>query len=314
MMLPKFEFCRASTVEEALAQFRRYDHRALFLAGGTDLTPRMKLMLEKPVAVIDIKAIPELTRITEADGWMSIGAGVTLAALLQDPMVREYAPVLAESLACTSCESLRFKGTIGGNLLQQTRCLFYNHSEFWRKARGFCVKMGGVTCNAVPGAKMCFANYCSDNAPALFALAAQVKTIGPAGERFVPLGDLFTGKAGHPFNLAPGEILSEILVPINKTRGGYEKLRVRGSIDYPLMGVAMSFVNGGGRLAVGAIGANPLVFEVPAFSEEAVTEAAEKAGHEARPVANAVLMPKYRKRMIPVLAKRLVRRLLEETR
>ena len=311
MIASTFEFRSPKDVEEAVRLYREFEDEAVYLSGGTDLVPRMKLGLEKPKAVIDLKRIAPLTTVEDQGDWIRIGALALIFDLKQNDLVRGEFPALVASLEATSCESLQMRGTIGGNLLQNSRCLFYNQSEFWRRSRGFCLKMGGESCNAVPGAKTCFANYCSDNAPALCTLSAEIEFSGPDEVRRVNLEELYTNKADKPFGLQPGEILTAIFVPKKKSVGGYEKLRVRGAIDYPLLGVAFSFVDGTGKLAVGAVGPKPYVVEIKQPLYDTIGEAVEAVLKQVKPVGNTVLDPDYRKRMIPMLAGRLVNKVME---
>ena len=313
MILPQFEYKKAKSVAEAVAVYKQQKGKGLYLAGGTDLIPLIKLRLSTPKAVIDLKGIEELKGISRGDGWLAVGANVTLFDLKNDPVTGKYFPALHESLEATSCETLQMRGTIGGNILQDTRCLELNQSLEWRTARGFCFRMGGKECNVVKGARACFANYCSDNAPALITLSAQVKLVGPEGERTVKLASLFTGDCKRPFALEAGEILTEIRIPMKKTRGAYEKLRVRDSMDYPLVGVAVTATGAGAAVCVGGVGLTPRVYDLKNIGDAAaVKEAAEKASVDAKPVANATLTPVYRKKMVGVLLKRAVKRVLRE--
>jgi 4-hydroxybenzoyl-CoA reductase subunit beta len=308
MILPKFEYKRARSLTEAVAFYDQFKGRALYFAGGTDLIPLLKLRLGQPAALIDLKAVGELNALARDKRWLAVGANVTLFQLKQDPVVQEYFPALAASLEATSCETLQMRGTIGGNILQETRCLQYNKSLEWRTARGFCWKMGGPACNVVPKARSCFANYGSDNAPALLSLEAQVRLVSPAGERTVKLEKLFSGDSRRPLALKPGEILTQIRIPLDKTRGTYEKLRVRDAVDYPLVGVAVSVKGPSALVGVGAIGPVPRVYPLEQVDEKSVKEVAARAVAEAKPVWNAVLSPVYRKKMVGVLIKRAIKK------
>jgi 4-hydroxybenzoyl-CoA reductase subunit beta len=311
MIASRFSYNRPTDMGEAVRLYQASQGEAVYLSGGTDLIPRIKLGLEKPQAVIDLKGLGSLRRVEDQGDWIRIGPLARLFELKQNQLIRAYAPALRASLEATSCESLQMRGTIGGNLLQNTRCLFYNQSEFWRRSKGFCLKMGGEQCNAVPGAKQCFANYLSDNAPALCSLSAEVEFYGPEGVRRMPLEDLYSDRADRPFDVQPSEILSAIFIPKKKGAGGYEKLRVRGAIDYPLLGVAITLADGTVRLVVGALGPKPLVFETSKLSRRAVMETAQAVLKQVRPVGNTVVEPDYRKRMIPVLVGRLADQVME---
>ncbi len=312
MILPKFEYKKAQSIAEAITLYRDLKGEVRYLAGGTDLIPRVKLRLQAPEAVIDLKGIAELRTISRRDGWFVIGANVTLFDLKNDPTVKEYFPALHESLEATSCETLQMRGTVGGNILQDTRCLLYNKSPEWRNARGFCYKMGGETCNVVPHAKACFSNYCSDNAPSLISLSAQATFVGPEGERTVNLEKIFSGNGRRPFSLEDGEVLTEILIPMKKTKGAYEKLRVRNAMDYPLAGVAVSVKGSAARVCVGGIGLIPRPYDLKNTGGPSVKEVAQKAYNDAKPVENAVLTPAYRKKMVTALLKRAIRRVQQE--
>lgn len=308
MILPKFEYKKAQSIAEAIDLYTRFDGQARYLAGGTDLIPLLKQRLSTPAALIDLKPIQELKTLSRGGRWLVIGANVALFDLKNDPLVREYFPALAESLEATACETLQMRGTLGGNILQDTRCLLYNKSLAWRTARGFCWKMGGQACNVVPKAQACFSNYCSDNAPALITLSAQVTLAGPGGERKVKLEKIFSGDGRKPLALEPGEILTQIRIPLEKTKGTYEKLRVRDSMDYPLAGVAVSMKGSSARVCVGGVGLSPCVYTLKNFDESSVQETAAQAVADAKPVLNATLPPVYRKKMVGVLVKRAIKK------
>lgn len=315
MILPEFEYRKPKTIKKALQLYQANRGNAVvYLSGGTDLVPRIKQRLEKPSVVIDLKNIAGLNKMKLSRSWLKVGANVTLYELKNHPFVKDALPALADSLEATACETIQMRGTIGGNVLQDTRCLFYNKSDEWRKARGYCLKMGGQVCNAVKGAKMCFANYTSDNAPALITMGAHASFSGVDGKRQVPLDAIFSGKSGRPFALKSGEILTHILIPTIKTRGGYLKIRVRDSIDYPLVGVAVSLVNGKGCVAIGAIGGKPVYFEFDENETGWDQRIAQVAESRVTPVANTVLSPSYRKKMVGVLVKRIARKLEEENK
>ncbi|MBP1748864.1 MAG: hypothetical protein H6Q52_1403 [Deltaproteobacteria bacterium] len=312
MILPKFEYKKASSIADAIALYKGKKGKAVYLAGGTDLIPLIKQRLSMPSAVIDLKGIDELKSIARKDGWFEIGANVTLFDLKNNPAIDNF-PALYESLEATACETLQMRGTIGGNILQDTRCLEHNQSLEWRTARGFCLRSGGKECNVVKGSKICFANYCSDNAPALVTLGAEAKLAGPKGERVIKLAALFTGDGLKPFAVDAGEILTQIRIPAKKTKGAYEKLRVRESMDYPLVGVAVSSLGAGAKICVGGVGLQPRIYERKNTDLDAgIKEIADKASTDAKPVANAVVSPAYRKKMVGVLIKRAIKRAIGE--
>jgi len=312
MILPKLAYKKAKDLEDAIHLFRKYDENSFYLAGGTDLVPQLKLRLHKPMALIDLKGVADLKGIDVQESWLSIGANTTLFELKDDPVVKEHFPALFQSLDATSCETLQMRGTIGGNILQNTRCLFYNKSLEWRKAKGQCFKTDGEICNAVQNSEMCFANYCSDNVPPLLTLSAEVILNGFGGERKINLSEIFSRDSKKPFRIMPGEILTRILIPLKKSKGAFEKIRVRGSIDYPLVNAAVSVENGKGKLSIGGVGPVPFVYNLDNLDTYAVEELADRVYSDSRPVANTTLSASYRKRMSKVLTKRIVANVLQE--
>ncbi|MDR3568988.1 MAG: FAD binding domain-containing protein [Syntrophobacteraceae bacterium] len=312
MILPGFEYRKATSVADAIALYNDFEGKARYLAGGTDLMPLLKYRLAAPAAIIDLKGIEELKAIAAIDGWLTIGANVTLFELKNHPVVKEYFPLLYQSLDATSCETLQMRATIGGNLLQDTRCIEYNKSLEWRAARGFCLKMGGKCCNVVPHSRVCLSNYCSDNALSLVALSAEADLAEAGGEKTAGLEKIYTGSGSKPFVVEPGTLLTRIRIPLEKSKGVYEKLRVRNSIDYPLAAVAVAMKKSVARVCVGGVGPAPLVYELAGTDEGTLRDAANSASTDARAVPNAILSPAYRKKMVGVLFRRAVQKVLRE--
>ena len=184
----------------------------------------------------------------------------------------------------------------------------YNQSQAWRGSSKTCLKMGGHICNAMKTGKRCFATVCGDLAPAFISLGTLVCLESEEDKREIPLENLFTGNGQSPFSIRRGELLREVIVPLSKTLGGYKKLRLRRSIDYPLASIAMSSnQEGTGRLVVGAVGPCPKTYAYSSF--DPLGSLIGKAYEDATPVMNMALSPLYRKRMIRVMATDLLKRL-----
>jgi len=309
MILPRFDYRKARSIEEAIELFDKSKGPASYLAGGTDLIPRIKLRLNTPSLLIDLKGINEMSGVRKKDGLLSIGANTPIFELRENHMIKENYPALAEAALFTSCETLQMRGTVGGNILQETRCLFYNKSLEWRKAKGFCYKMGGDRCNTSYGKNVCYANYLSDLSPALFSLKARLVLVGRNGERRCGIKDIFTGKPETPFILGEGEILKEIEIPDVKTKGTFEKIRIRGSIDYPLINGAISMDSEAPLLVIGAVGAKPFTYRVESFDDNYISSLLEKIYGDLKPVANTVVSPLYRKKMGKVIGRRLIEKI-----
>jgi 4-hydroxybenzoyl-CoA reductase subunit beta len=322
MSLPAFKLLRPRTIEEAVDHLSKHAGEIQIIAGGTDLLPSMKQRLFTPKYLLDIRRIEELHGIRSIPGHgTEIGALVTLTALEDSEFIRRSYPVLHEAVATIASPILRNMGTIGGNICLDTRCLWYNQSLTWRKSCGFCVKKDGDLCHVAPGGKICWAAFSADSPAALLCLDAELEIANSSGFRRVPLADFYTNIGDARMKLAQTEMLTRVFLPDRMAgyRGAYHKLRLRGSIDYPLAGVAVSlkttsrgFVDDA-RVAITAVNPSPiLVHEARhalvgrVFSEHAAEVVGELAARVAKPLTTSILTPEYRKEMIRVYAKRAV--------
>jgi 4-hydroxybenzoyl-CoA reductase subunit beta len=320
--LPAFRLVRPGTLAEASALLAR-DPGARILAGGTDLVANLRHGLGTPSTLVDLGALADLAGIEDtADGLLRIGAGATLAQLAAHPRIRAAYAALAQAAAAVAGPALRSAATVGGNLCLDTRCVFYNQSEWWRAASGFCLKHGGDRCHVAPQGKVCRAAYSGDLAPALLALGAEVEIAGAGGTRRTPLAALYADDGAAHLELAPGEILVAVhlAVPVPGLRTGYRKNRARGAIDFPLAGVAAALRLRSGRvdsLRIALTGTNsrPFVLEgtdalTGASPDDALLSAIGKlVQHQARPLRTTATSANYRRQVAVVMAQRLVREL-----
>jgi len=291
------------------------------LAGGTDLIPSMRQKLFEPGYVLDLRGIAALGGIKPGpDGGVEIGALTTLRAIERSDFLRKHYPVLPEAAATVASPVLRNMGTIGGNICLDTRCLWYNQSLTWRKGCGFCIKKDGDLCHVAPGGAKCWAAFSGDTPPALLCLQAEIEIASASGTRRIPLSDFYTGLGDSYRKLQPSELVTWIFLPASAAGycGVYRKLRVRGSIDYPLAGVAVVMKRSNGhitdaRVGITAVNPAPLLVEsatellrgkvlVPELAEAVGSLAAKKA----KPLTTSALTPEYRREMIRVFTKRAV--------
>ena len=248
-VLPAFRLHRPASVEEAV-ELRHGDPDSRFVAGGTDLIVNVRRGIEAPGALIDLTGIDALRRIDTGNGALSLGAAVTLAELAAHPEVDEGWPVVAAAAREVAGSTHRQVATVGGNLCLDTRCVYYNQSEWWRRSNGYCLKDGGEVCYVAPGGERCWAAFSGDLAPTLLVLGATAEIAGPAGGRTIPLAEMYADDGVAHLRLDDGELLTCVRVPApNGARAGYEKARVRGAIDFPLAGVAIALKRKGGKLA-----------------------------------------------------------------
>ena len=319
MSLPEFRLLRPQNLTEAIAMLAGQDDQTKLLAGGTDLLPSMKQKLFTPPYLLDLRRVGELHGIhEELDGSISVGALTTLSALEHSPLIRRVFPVLHEAVRTVASPVLRNMGTLGGNICLDTRCLWYNQSLTWRKSCGFCLKKDGDLCHVAPASKTCWAAFSGDTPPALLCLGTGLEVVGPEGTRRVPLSEFYVNDGIVRLHLAANEIVSRVYLPASSRgwRGSYQKLRVRGSIDYPLAGVAVALKMKSGRvedarMAITAVNPAPhLVKDVDAqligssVSEELAERIGEQAARTAKPLTTSALTPEYRREMVRVFARR----------
>ncbi len=321
-LLSDFTLHRPTGIEEAV-KLHAGNPEARYLAGGTDMVVNVRRGIEKPGALIDLGAIEALREIrTDGDG-LHLGAGVTLETLAACDAARAEFTAIAEAAAEVAGPTHRQYGTLGGNLCLDTRCLYYNQSEWWRSANEFCLKNLGETCHVAPGGKRCFAAFSGDVAPALLVHGAEIEIIGPDGNRRIPLAELYRDDGMDHLTLGPGELLTMVHVPkpASGARSSYAKARVRGSIDFPLAGAAVRLhLAADGTLAdlkVALTAVNPsprLLRNTDRFAgrrldDEALDELRDMARHQARPMKTTTVKPWYRRRVAGALVRRLAARL-----
>ena len=321
MSLPEFQLQRPRAIEEAVRYLGDHAGNVRVLAGGTDLIPSMRQKLFEPEYVLDLRGVAALRGIRpQNDGGVEIGALTALRAIERSEFLQRHYPVLTEAAAAVASPVLRNMGTIGGNICLDTRCLWYNQSLTWRKGCGFCIKKDGDLCHVAPGGSKCWAVFSGDTPPALLCLNAEIEIASTLGMRRVPLRDFYSGLGDDYRRLQPNELVTRIFLPASAAdcRGVYRKLRVRGSIDYPLAGVAVVLKRSNGHVAdarIGITAVNPAPLLVKGAGElligrkvdqalaEAVGDLAAKA---AKPLTTSALTPEYRREMIRVFTRRAV--------
>ncbi|NBH02199.1 FAD binding domain-containing protein, partial [Amycolatopsis sp. SID8362] len=246
-----FAYVAPDSVGSALEALRDAVPGTRILAGGTTLYDLMKLGVETPPAVVDVHRLPELTTIEARAGELVFGAGARMADVADHPAVRDGYPALSESLWRAASQQLRNMATVGGNLLQRTRCgYFRGGSEFPCNKRvpgsGCAARDGHDRTHALLGTSdACIATYPGDWAIALLAFDAVVDVAGPRGERTVPLAELHVEPGDDPARehvLDPGELILRIRVPLTPAGRGsvYLKIRDRESYAFALASAAVA--------------------------------------------------------------------------
>src|SRR5262245_29432938 len=183
LRLPPFEYLAPKNLDEAVEAMTKYSREAMLVAGGTDVYPGMKRRIFEPKMLVGLRQIEELKKFA-VNGSVTLGAGLTLTEVSNHPEIIKRYPALATAAALVSTPQLRNMGTIGGNLCVDTRCTYYNQTEPWRAALGYCMKKEGTICWVAPSSPRCWAVSSSDTAPVMIALGASVRLVGPLGERW----------------------------------------------------------------------------------------------------------------------------------
>ena len=301
------------------------------ISGGTDLMPNMKHRLWTPNHLVALKGIRELQgiRALDAEGnevrdtdpaaceiW--IGAAETLAHVSRYPLIRRYFASLATAAGNVAAPQIRNRGTIGGNLCLDTRCTYYNQSLFWRQALGFCLKKDGDVCHVTKVGKKCVAANSADTPPVLMTLDARVELASVEGKREVPIADFFIADGEWNSIRRRNELVTGVRIPLPSPhfRGSYRKVRQRGSVDFPLLSVALGAeVEEHGTVAamslvVSALGARPRVVSgldkitVGRPLPETIEEVARQAHKQCHPLENIIVDPDWRRAMVPVQVRR----------
>jgi 4-hydroxybenzoyl-CoA reductase subunit beta len=315
LRLPRFRYLMPDSLGEAMAILEHEGPQARLVAGGTDLWPNMKRRHQKAGIVASLMRIPGLQGIGGGNGELEIGATTILSDLADSSLVRTRYPMLARALTSISSPPLRNMATIGGNLMLDTRCTYYNQTEEWRRSIDYCMKEAGTVCWVAPGSKKCWAHSASDAAPALCALEARVLLRSPGGERELPLLDMYRDDGIEYLTKEPGEILTKILLPASSDdlscRSAFWKLRRRGSIDFAVLSVAAAIWTGDGgvveraRVVLGSVASSPV--DVPQAADEltgkvpdreAIAAAASLARKAATPMDNTDFHTQWRGLMV----------------
>jgi 4-hydroxybenzoyl-CoA reductase subunit beta len=322
-----FIYLEPKTLKEALLMLNEHKEKLKILSGGTETVALLKLHLIKPQYIMSLKRLSNIKGIQKQDKEIIIGGATTLSEIIASPIIYSLFKGIIEAARAVAAPQIQNIGTIAGNILQDSRCLFYNQSELVRGGLEPCFKMKGRLCRAVKGAKRCFSVYQGDLAPMLIAFKAKARLEKKGKARTVYISDLFSGNGKQPINIEKDELLTKIILPFNgvhRVGSSYQKLRMRGSIDYPLASAA-SVLHADDKgdivdycVVVGAAGASPKMVPKPLLGKEikltpeyidAVALSAYKISEGAN---NQPLSGVYRRKMIKVVTKRAMNNSLKD--
>ena len=321
LRLPRLRYLRPRSIGEA-TELAAQNPGAMFIAGGTDLVPNLKRRQFDVTALISLNALPDGRRVDgDAKRGMTIGPGATLEELAHHPALSDEYRALGQACGSVSTPQVRYMGTLGGNLLVDPRCNYYNQTYSWRKAVGFCMKKDGDICLVARSSPRCWAVSSSDSAPAALALNAEVTLQGVQGTRRIAAAALYRDDGIDYTTKRADEVITAVYLPPSTGRmtSAYWKLRRRPAFDFPILGVAVAIAWDDGavreaRGALGAVGSHPV--DVTTFleplhgkrpTEDLIAAVAEAADKPARPLDNTDLSHYWRKRMSKVYIERALR-------
>jgi 4-hydroxybenzoyl-CoA reductase subunit beta len=324
LRLPRFKYLRPRTAREAARMASELGPRAMFVAGGTDLLPKLKRRQFEVDTLIGLDFLAHDVRNGSKD--VTVGAAITLAEASRDSHLTRHYAGYAQAAGLVSSPPLRNAGTIGGNLCVDTRCNYYDMTYEWRKAAGFCLKKDGDICLVAPSNPRCWAVSSSDTAPIAIALDATVTLVGPDAERELPVAALYRDDGIEYMAKQPFEVVTTLHLHAGPgTRSAYVKLRRRGSIDFPIAGAAVvaqleGQVVSACRIVLSAVASHPLEADAAAafmqgrrLETETIREAAELAARPAKPLDNADLSHFWRKRMVRVVVEQALQRISDQS-
>ena len=267
LILSDYRYYRPSTVEEAKALLQ--DGNVL-IAGGSDVMPQLKTAVISPNALVDLSRIEELSQVKEREDGIHIGAMAVLSHLAKNSLILEKIPAISQAARNVASPQIRNRGTIGGNVLQARRCIYYNQTKEWRQGIPRCFKVGGDRCLQIPNSPVCRAIYYSDMAPVLLAYDAQVVVETPEGRRTLSCQELVDR---HCEDRDQPQLVREFWIPRAAYQGAwgkFHKYSLRGSIDFPIINFAARLQQGTVTLTAGAIATRVLrLSDTEAYIKEA---------------------------------------------
>jgi len=303
-MVIEKKYILATTVQEAIEQAIANKGNFKYLAGGTDVMVNKFQGNETASCLIDITKIEALKGITKQDNFLRIGALEILEELKFNSDLKTEFPMLIEAALSVGSPLIRKTATIGGNVLCENRCLYYNQSEWWRESIGYCLKCEGDICIATGGKNACFSELVSDTVPALIAMDAEIEYLDENGKHQQPLESIYTGDGVKPRNLSETAIITAILLPLNRGfKTAFFKLRERESLEFTSLTSAV-VVDKNGKLKIALSGVDPKPVVIEGKIEDDKDLLIKKAIKAARAVDNDMYSRKYRREMISVYLKR----------
>jgi 4-hydroxybenzoyl-CoA reductase subunit beta len=303
-MVAEKKYFQPKTVEEAVKTAHKYEGDCCFIAGGTDVIVNKFHENNSFSCFIDITEINETKKVIRNGKHLKIGSGISLDELKNyGDIVKEF-PVILEAAEAIASPIIRKTATIGGNILCENRCVFYNQSSWWRQSVGSCLKCEGDICIATGGKKNCFSKFISDMAIALISMDAYIEVIEYRGGYVTSLESIYTGDGIEPRKLNATSLITSIHIPLNQDfRSVFKKLRQRESLEFTSL-TSVVTVNKYEKIKIVLGGVDPRPVVVEGTFNDNKQELIRQAMKKPRIVANDVFSREYRKEMIGVFLNR----------
>lgn len=281
-----------------------------YIGGGTDIMPLLKNEVRDDKDFVFLKKIPELHVLEEKDGELIIGATMTLTELAESELLNSRYAAIAQAASLTASPQIRNIATVGGNIMQDRRCIYFNQTHLWRSGLAYCFKTGGTICHQIPNSPVCRAIYYSDVATALIACDAEVEYIENGEihregvETLIARHTVTNGLSCHEHLPI---LVTRFIVPCSEAgeRTGFYKYAMRTTIDFPLINFALRCCGSRGtKLVAGAVAPHPVVLEKTAermdsgaSDDEIVAVCCEELGKLAMPIKEACITPALKRNL-----------------
>jgi 4-hydroxybenzoyl-CoA reductase subunit beta len=297
-------YLKPYTLEEAFKYASENKKSFKYVAGGTDIFANRFQGNETSDCLIDISGIKELLGCEKTDGYCRIGSLTTLHELISYHQIKNEFPVLTEAAKSIASPLIRYRATLGGNLLCENRCYYYNQSDWWKDSAGNCLKCEGDICIATGSKKACYSEFISDTAPALISLDAEVEIFENGVRKRYKLENIYSSEGVHPRKLKDADIITSVYVPLNMNyKSVYKKLRQRKSLEFTSLTSAVTVdKNNRLRIALSGVDSGPVIYE--GTVSDSIDEILKYFLKNARSVENDMYSREYRREMIKVYIKK----------
>jgi 4-hydroxybenzoyl-CoA reductase subunit beta len=296
-------YLQPKTVKEAIEASHEHIDDFQYVAGGTDVFANRFQGNDKFSCLIDVSAIRELEEINLSADKLKIGSVVKLKNLGKNETIFNEFPALIEAANSVGSPLIRATATIGGNILCENRCFYYNQSDWWREAIGYCLKCEGDVCIATGSTKKCYSELVSDMAPVLISMDALIEVADKDGISLMKLEDIYTGDGIDPRSLKKTSLITGIFLPLGRSLNVvFKKLRERNSLDFTSLTSSVS-LDSSGKIKVVLAGVDPAPVIIEGNQDTEADYFVKTALKKARSIDNEMLTRTFRREMIKVYIK-----------